>query len=507
MIAPLSNVASVDTPDNYTVVFKMLRPYTPLLYLLETPLGAILPEHLYSGTNILTNQYNYAPVGSGPFKFAEWKRGEYVKVIRNDKYFKGGQPYLDQIIFKVIPDSTSRVIALRSGDINYLWYYTVPYSAIPQLMNDPNLVYTFGHVDDAPDMTQIFLNLRNPILNHTDVRHALTYAINKTELVEKVAFGIAKEAVGPVPSTYGPAIFDPNLHEYAYNVDKANELLDKAGYPRGSDGTRFSLELTWQVENQALSRAGELLKSQLGQVGISLKLAPRDRATLIDTVFNRWQYDMLIHPMGTGPIVDVGVSRLYVSSNIGHNAFNNAAGYSNPTVDALWADAARTVDPARRTQDLYKIQEILVQDMPHVWLWEQKSIAIWTKDIGGLHTAKTNWGVYDMQDAYSMKGSLVSPQGALKAINDARSKLTELERQGYDTTNAKVLLGQAQSAYDSGNYASAQSLAGDALRAAAAPFPWLLVGGLAVVVAVIVGVFVHRRRRRAEREESASDQT
>lgn len=445
--APLKNVVSVDTPDNYTVVFRLSKPYAPFLYLLKSgPTGGILPAHLYSGTDFLTNKYNFAPIGSGPFKFAEWKGAEYIKLVKNEKYFKAGQPYLDQLLFKIIPDSNARVIALQNGDINYLWHYTVPYSAVPQLLKNPNLAYTFDHVAPASDVAQIILNLRNPILNNTDVRHALAYAINKTELVDKVGFGVAKEAPGPIPSSYGPSMFNPNLPIYAYDVIKANALLDKAGYAKGSDGTRFSLELTWPVENAALNRAGELLKSQLGLVGVLLKLAPADRNTVYDKAFIKWQYDLMMQAFGTGPLPDVGVARLSLSSNIGHSYTNNAGAYVNRSVDALWSDAATTTDSAKRTQDFYKLQEILVQDLPDLWLWEVRSIAIWSKDFAGISTPKTNWGIYDLQDTYWNKGTIP----------------------------------------------------GQAVTSSAAPFPWTLVGGVTslIIAASIVAVVVLRKRRK-----------
>jgi len=449
---PLSYVSSVDTPDNYTVVFRMKKSYTPLLYLLGMPVGPILPAHLYSGTDVLTNKNNFAPVGTGPYKFVEWKRSEYVKLAKNDKYWKTGQPYFDQIIFKVIPDATARVLALQRGDINYLAYYSVPYSAVGQLTKDPNLVYTFSRVVPSATIVQLFLNLRRPILNNTDVRHALNYAINKTEMIDKVAFGMGTVAVGPIPSTYGPTVFNPNLPTYPYDVGTANGLLDKAGYPRGANGTRFSLELTWQVQDMTLARASELMKSQLALVGVNVKLNPQERAQMIDTVFNRWNYDMCFDHTATGPVVDVGVSRLSVSSNIGHNAFDNGAAYSNPKVDALWDDAAKTVDPAQRTQDLYQVQVILIQDMPALWLWEEKSIALWGKDFTGLHGTNTNYGTYDLHDAYWLKGTMATPQN---------------------------------------------------VQTAGAPFPWLSVGlAAAAAIVIITGVLMLRKRKRAEQEEA-----
>ncbi|HMK83843.1 MAG TPA: ABC transporter substrate-binding protein [Candidatus Bathyarchaeia archaeon] len=503
MVKPLSFVSSIDTPDNYTVVFHLSKPYTPLFLLLSTPNegGGILPVHLYSGTNFLTNPNNYAPIGTGPFKFAEWKKGQYVRVVRNNNYFKAGQPYLDQIIFKVIPDPTTRALALQNGDVNFLWFYTLPSSEVPRLRADPNLVYK-SLVPAAPDEVMMFPNARNRILNNTDVRHALNYAINKTELVQKVTFGLAKEARGPIPSAYGPAAFNPNLPAPEYSVSKANQLLDKAGYPRQANGTRFSLELTWIVTLGEMGRAAELIKSQLALVGVNVRLAPRDRATLIDTVFNRWHYDLFMHSMGTDPLPDVGVARLYVSSNIGHNAFNNAEAYSNATIDSLWSDAATTTDPVKRTQDLYRIQDILVQDMPMIWLWEVNDYSIYTKDFGGVDPPTTSNGAYYFQEVYWTKGSNVSPESAMQAIADAQSKLTALAKQGNNSTAAWTLLQQAQSAYKSGDYATAQSLASQAVQSTGSQGPSLgLYTGVAVIaIVVIVAAILLRKRAQAKKD-------
>jgi hypothetical protein len=308
---------------------------------------------------------------------------------------------------------------------------------------------------------------------------------------------LAKEARGPIPSAYGPAAFNPNLPAPEYSVSKANQLLDKAGYPKQANGTRFSLELTWIVTLGEMGRAAELIKSQLALVGVNLKLAPRDRATLVDTVFNRWNYDLFMHSMGTDPLPDVGVARLYITSNIGHTAFNNAAAYSNPTIDSLWSDAAITTDPAKRTQDLYQIQQILIQDMPMIWLWEVNDYSIYTKDFGGVDPPTTSNGAYYFQEVYWTKGGNVSPQSAMQAIADAQSKLTTLAKQGNNSTAAWTLLQQAQSAYKSGDYASAQRLAGQAVQSSGSQgSPLGLTAGVAVIVIVaIVGAILLRRRR------------
>jgi hypothetical protein len=249
-----------------------------------------------------------------------------------------------------------------------------------------------------------------------------------------------------------------------------------------------------------MGRAAELIKSQLALVGVNLKLAPRDRATLIDTVFNRWNYDLFMHSMGTDPLPDVGVARLYVTSNIGHNAFNNAAAYSNATVDSLWTDAATTTDPAKRTQDLYQIQNILVHDMPMIWLWEVNDYSIYTSDFGGVDPPTTSNGAYYFQEVYWTKGGNVSPQSAMQAIADAQSKLTTLAKQGNNSTAAWTLLQQAQSAYQSGDYASAQRLASQAAQSNGSS--WGLTAGIAVIVIVaIVGAILLRRKRAQAKKD------
>lgn len=508
MIAPMSNVASVDAPDAYTIVFRMSKPYSPLISLLDSVLGAVLPAHLYNGTDILANKNNFAPIGSGPYKFAEWKRNEYVKVVRNEKYFKAGQPYLDQVIFKVIPDANSRVLALQKGDINFLVGSILPLASVPQLQKDPNLKYTFQNVYSSGDVAQLQLNLRNRYLNNSDVRHALSLGLDRQELIDKILFGLGKPAKGPIPSTYGSSIFNSNLPTYNNDVAKANDLLDKAGFPKGADGIRFTLEMLMVVSFGDLVRAAELMKSQWARIGVNLKVSPTERGALLDAVYTRWQFDMYLSSMATGPVPDVGVARFSLTSNISHNTFSNAAGYSNSQVDSLWQQAATAVDPVKRTQALYRVQEILVQDMPHLWLWELYVVAVWSKDFAGICTPLANSGSDTLQDTFWLKGSLVSPGSALLAITNAQSKIVGLQGQGYNVTAARSLLSQAQAAYDSGNYAAAQSLAGDALNAPVAPFPWALVVGLVAVIVLTgaaAGFIIMRRRKREEQEDTKAN--
>ena len=105
----MATVANYAAPDDHTVVIKLKQKFAPFINALDLP---IMPKHLYEGKDFRTNPANQTPIGTGPFKFAEWRRGEYVRLVRNEKYYKPGLPYLDEIYFRVIPDAATRVVAL-----------------------------------------------------------------------------------------------------------------------------------------------------------------------------------------------------------------------------------------------------------------------------------------------------------------------------------------------------------------------------------------------------------
>lgn len=111
----LKHVESITAPDDYTVVFKLKEPFGPFIGLFETGTMPMIPKHIYEGTDYKTNPANHHPIGTGPFKFAEWKKGSYIHAIRNENYHQEGQPYLDEIYWHVIPDAASRSVAYETG--------------------------------------------------------------------------------------------------------------------------------------------------------------------------------------------------------------------------------------------------------------------------------------------------------------------------------------------------------------------------------------------------------
>ncbi|HSC70752.1 MAG TPA: ABC transporter substrate-binding protein, partial [Candidatus Methylomirabilis sp.] len=115
-------IQEIQTPNPQTVVFRLKTPFGPFLVMLANDLY-IVPKHIYQGTDILKNPARLTPVGTGPFKLAEWKKGDYVRVVRNPDYFMEGKPYLDEIVFKVAADAGARMLAFEKGEIDYLSFY------------------------------------------------------------------------------------------------------------------------------------------------------------------------------------------------------------------------------------------------------------------------------------------------------------------------------------------------------------------------------------------------
>jgi len=382
-------VESVQAPDPYTVVFRLKYPAPALFSIMGVYAGAILPKHLYEGTDVTKNPQNERPVGSGPFRFKEWVKGSHVALERNPNYFKSSKPYLDRIVLKTMPDATARMLAFETGEVDYLPYFATPLHEVQRLqkMKDVEILLAPGF----SSIYQVWFNLRKPPLNDVRVRHAIAHAVDKQVIFEKAAFGLGKIATGPV-ATVTKWAYNPNVATYPRDIARANRLLDEAGLRRGADGTRFKLNMLTDAASPVGPQMAEIVRDQLRDVGIVVEHRPLDSATLWDKMFVQWDYDTAIQEIATGPDPAIGIARLYVSSNIRKVPFTNGEGYSNPEVDALFDQGAREPNQAKRAVIYKKIQEILAKDLPLLWTWEQAyPVAFKRQFVNGLVTPYSNF--------------------------------------------------------------------------------------------------------------------
>ncbi|HWQ16252.1 MAG TPA: ABC transporter substrate-binding protein, partial [Sulfolobales archaeon] len=233
--------------DPRTVIIKpgKFLPGAQLPLFAACDTTAILPKHALEGKDMLKSDFiTTKPIGTGPYKMASWVKGQYIELARNNDYWDKGRPYLDKIIIRFISDPTALIAALKRGEIDYV-FRGIPYEAAQDLRADPKLRVIPS--DRPPYIAALWINVKSGPLADVRVRQAIAYALNKTDIALKATFGVSE----PIDYTVDPAVVppSPNIFKYEYNLATAEKLLEDAGYKKGPDGKRFSIEL--------LTRTGE----------------------------------------------------------------------------------------------------------------------------------------------------------------------------------------------------------------------------------------------------------
>ncbi len=386
------------TPDAHAVVFEFNTHYAAFLQLIDVTNAPIMPKHLYENTDALTNPYNVKPVGSGPFKFQEWAKGDRLTLVKNEKYFKTGKPYLDRIVFKVMPSAATAAIAFENGEADY-FLNPAPLD-IERLKKLPNVVVNGKGREGFASIDTLIFNLSRAPLSDVRVRRAMAYAIDKNYLVDKVALKMGIVATGPI-STALKWAYNPNVTKYERNLPLAEQLLDEAGLKKDADGVRFHLKYVFAA---SYAKTIEALRDQLRDVGIILDLEQMEFNAAVEKIYIKKDFDLGISSFENGPDPDIGVKRTVVSNNIGAIPFSNGAGYRNPRIDELFELAAAETDRQKRAAYYFEAQDILTKDLPYLWLYESQGAAVYKSGLQGMYQWSAKSSVYFAQDAWWIDG-------------------------------------------------------------------------------------------------------
>jgi peptide/nickel transport system substrate-binding protein len=387
----LAIVEEYRAPDDHTVIIKLKRKFAPFIYALDIP---IMPRHLYDGKDYRSNPANQMPVGTGPFKFKEWRRGEYIHLVRNENYFKPGLPYLDEIYFRVILDASTRVIALESGEVHLASFTDIEPIFIPQLSKNPALEVTHKGYEFLAPLSWLEINNRAKPLDDRRLRQAIMHAIDREFLRDKIWFGQAKVATSPISSVTN--FYDPTVPKYDYNPRKAEALLDEMGLKRGASGIRAKFKFLQFPYGQTWTKASEVVKQQLGRIGLEIELEATDAGGWAQRVSN-WDFELTFNYVLQFADPALGVSRSYVTSNIQKGVpFSNTSGYSNATVDALCDQAAGSLDPEERRRLYAEVQRRIIEDVPVAWLLELQFPTVMNKKFRDIVT--TGFGTFSSLD-------------------------------------------------------------------------------------------------------------
>ncbi|MFP1889840.1 ABC transporter substrate-binding protein [Lonsdalea quercina] len=374
-------LTSSEAPDAHTVVLTLSKPTPVVLNALDVVATPVLPKHLYEGTDIPNNPYNNKPVGTGPFVFKEWQRGSHIALERFDKYWQPDRPFLDKLIFKIIPDVSGRATAFETGAIQYGERNPVTFADADRLSKQPNLTLDTAGYNGFATSFWLLPNLRDPILGNLKVRQAIAHAVNKDLLVKVVWGGYAKPATGPVSSQLS-TFYTADTPQYPFDPRKAQALLDEAGFPKKADGWRFTLNHDFIPFGDDYRRTGEFVRQALRAIGIDVTLRALDLATWSKNVFKDYDYQLASSWGVNWTDPQLGVEQLYWSKAESKGTpWTNASGYASPEADRLIEAAQIEVDPVKRRALYDELQRVVQRDLPQINLFEFKWFGIWARNL------------------------------------------------------------------------------------------------------------------------------
>ncbi|MEO3999402.1 ABC transporter substrate-binding protein [Mesorhizobium sp. CAU 1732] len=378
-LMPLIEEASA--PDATTFVLKLKQPLTATLDLFDKEVFPLMAKHIYDGQDVATHPANLAPVGLGPFKFESWQSGQSITFVRNEHYWEEGKPYLDSVIFALIPNPQQRLNALSNGEVN--WFR--PEAAQVRATQEAAKAGTFKVVrivNNAPETAVIDFNLTREPLKNVQVRQALFHAIDRQRIAQDVYQGLAATVKNAIPvqfkDLHGTTIDYDQL--YAYDPEKAGALLDEAGYPL-KDGKRFSLELS-VISVPPYQTVAQVVQSQWSAIGIDVKLNALDQQLWVNKVYTERDFDASVISLTgrTNPVL--GVDRSFVC-NEGSVPFANPTGYCNPEFDAV-ALAAASALQGRQREHYDKYAQIVARDLNQLQLTNTEVYEAVSTNLKGL---------------------------------------------------------------------------------------------------------------------------
>ena len=393
-----NDLEAVDTPDGGTAIFRFSQP-TPFQLIRNAlpAVTAVLPKHLYEGTDVNTNAANTKLVGTGPFRFIEHKPGEYYRLAKNPAYWDRDKPYLDGIVYRVLPDAGAIAAAIEADQIQLAAFSAIALSELPRLSRVKGVQIVNKGYEGITYQLTVEINHRRKELTDARVRRAIAHAIDKDFVVKTIFSGYANASSGPIPK------FDKVFHAAdpalpGFDVARANALLDEAGYPR-QGGTRFRLRLLpapWFVQTRQM---GDYLRQALRVVGIDVELVNNDAAGHTKAVYTDHAFDLAIGSPVYRNDPAISTTILYQGGLPAGVPFSNQYGYNDAALNTLLNKASETLEPAARAQLYREFQRLVAHSQPLIHVAEFTFISV-IRD--SLHNVANNprWATSNWADAW-----------------------------------------------------------------------------------------------------------
>lgn len=367
----LTAIRQVEVLDALTLKIHLDKPFAPLLSKLRI---GLIPKHMLEGKDFNTDEFNsVSPIGTGPFKLKEWKRGEYLILEANPDFYDG-RPRLDQVIYKFLPDPNVRLVQLKKGEVDVAEIKPRQVAAIKPGDN------IHLEIVDTADYRVMMFNLRDPLFHDLHVRQAIQYATDRKALVQGALLGYGYPAYGPLQYhwTSMPGLTGPDN-----DLKKSEDLLTTAGWVRGNDGIfakdgqKLSFPLTVPANDPVRQDLAALLADQLHRAGIEVRTQVRDTSGI--------KIPTLAAFVLGGGIPGEPDEDVYAYFSSGNRAGgSNYSGYRSAKVDDLLERGRITLDPEARKTIYQQLQTALIEDPPYNYLVYLKHIYGVRKGVSGF---------------------------------------------------------------------------------------------------------------------------
>ena len=374
--ATFAAVETVLTPDPHRAILKLSRPAPFLLRALAACEAPIVPSHLYRSPE--RGRHNdVAPIGTGPFVFEEWVRGQHIRYRRNEDYWDNPKPGIDRLIVRFIEDEAEKAAALEAGRLDLAPATPVPFDTLARLKTLPMLAFETGGYQYTNQIVRLEFNLDDPLMRQKPLRRAIAHAIDRRLLIEDAWAGYATPAFGPISPDL-KAFCATDLAPPAFDPAEARKLL--AGFPG------LALTLDFVPAGDGYRRTADAVARCLDTVGIDVTVRAQDFAAYTHRIYSDRAFQLTIGRMNNMFDPSVGVQRAYWSQNFKPGVpFSNGAHYSNAEVDSLLERAAVENDPTERVALFDRFQRQIVDDLPDIALLAPLQITVAHRRVRG-HT-------------------------------------------------------------------------------------------------------------------------
>lgn len=363
-------IKEVKVLEDYKIEITLKRPQAPFLKnLAMSPFGIASPAAIEKYGEKFTEN----PVGTGPFKFVEWKRNDKVVIEKNEDYWQEGLPKLDKVVFRSIPENSARLNALKAGDIDLA--DGINPSDVESINADPNL-----QIFERPSMNVGYLGFtttREPF-NNPKVRQALNHAIDRQAIIDAFFGGQAIPAKNPMPPVIGG--YNDDIQPYEFDLEKAKKLLAEAGYPDGFEMELWAMPVPrpYMPDGQ---KVAEAIQANFAKIGVKAKIVTYEWATYLEKARNGEADAFLLGWTGDNGDADNFLYVLLDKDNIGSN---NYTYYSNDELHEILIKAQTETDKDKRAEMYKKAQEIIHKDAPMAPLAHSTPILAGAADIKGF---------------------------------------------------------------------------------------------------------------------------